>query len=211
MINILLNLSNFDEGWAYPSLEHILTPDKKVLILPLSYDEGWITDAYEWKRKFGKGRRHDDETSASDKIESADVLFFTGGYPHWMMQRLYDLGIQDNIRRFDGVVMGASAGACIQLDEFHLPSEDEEPFQYQEGLGLLAGFDIDVHYEEDLVHVEALIRSLEDMGKPIIAYPNQGGVIIEGDHFELLGGAFVVDVNDLNDLYDTYDYLRYDI
>ena len=50
-----------------------------------------------------------------------------------------------------------------------------------------------------------------DMGKPIIAYPNQGGVIIEGDHFELLGGAFVVDVNDLNDLYKTYDYLRYEI
>ena len=39
MINILLNISNFDEGWAYPSLENILTPDKKVLMLPLSYDE----------------------------------------------------------------------------------------------------------------------------------------------------------------------------
>ncbi|MBR4162510.1 MAG: Type 1 glutamine amidotransferase-like domain-containing protein [Solobacterium sp.] len=236
MINILLNISNFDEEWAYPSLENILTPDKKVLILPLSYNEGWITDAYEWKRKFGKGRRNyeeivrpfrsygitdrqikwinyytDDEFSARRKIEKADVLFFTGGYPDWMMQRLYDLGIQDDIRNFKGIVMGTSAGACIQLDEFHLPAEDEEPFQYQEGLGLLSGFDIDVHFEEDLVHLEALIRSLEDMGKPIIAYPNQGGVIIEGDHFELLGGAFVVDVNDLNDLYKTYDYLRYEI
>ncbi len=236
MINILLNISNFDEGWAYPSLENILTPDKKVLMLPLSYDEGWITDSYEWKRKFGKGRRHyeelvrpfrsygipdrniswvnyydDDESSSRRKIENADVLFFTGGYPHWMMQRLYDLGIQDDIRDFNGVVMGTSAGACIQLDEFHLPAEDEEPFQYQEGLGLLSGFDIDVHFEEDLIHIEALIRSLEDMGKPIIAYPNQGGVVIEGDHFELLGGAFVVDTNDLNDLYKTYDYLRYEI
>ena len=103
MINILLNISNFDEEWAYPSLENILTPDKKVLILPLSYNEGWITDAYEWKRKFGKGRRNyeeivrpfrsygitdrqikwinyytDDEFSARRKIEKADVLFFTG-------------------------------------------------------------------------------------------------------------------------------------
>jgi hypothetical protein len=104
--------------------------------------------------------------------------------------------------------MGTSAGACIQLDEFHLPAEGEYEYQYQEGLGLLSGFDIDVHYEEDLTHVEALIRSLEDMGKPVIACPNEGGVLIEDDHFELLGGAFVVDVNDLNDLYDTYDFLR---
>ena len=55
MANILLNLSNFDAVWAYPSLSQYLSAGKKVLILPLSYQEGWITDALEWKHEYGKG------------------------------------------------------------------------------------------------------------------------------------------------------------
>ena len=50
---------------------------------------------------------------------------------------------------------------------------------------------------------------IQYLGKPVIAYPNQGGIIIDGDHFELLGGAFVADVNDLDSLYQAYDYYRY--
>jgi hypothetical protein len=234
MIHVLLNLSNFDEPWAYGSMENFLNPSSKVLIVPLSYSEGWITDGIEWKEKYGKGTDgyeeivrpfrsfgikdrsikwinyyEDDETSARRKIQEADVLFFTGGYPDWMLQRLYDLGIKEDVQNFDGVMMGASAGAMIQLDEFHLTPDEDYEFQYQEGLGLLSGFDIDVHYQEDENHLGAMIRSLEDLGKPVIAYPNQGGIIIDGDHFELLGGAFVADVNDLDSLYQAYDYYRY--
>ena len=234
MANILLNISNFDEPWAYASIEPYLPKDAKVLILPLSYSEGWITDSEEWKEKYGRGKKYyeelvrpfrsflipdkqirwvnyyeDDAQSAKRKIAWADVLFFTGGYPDWMMQRLYDLDIQNAVREFDGVVMGTSAGALIQLDEFHLTPDEDYEFQYQEGLGLLSGFDIDVHYQEDENHLGAMIRSLEDLGKPVIAYPNQGGIIIDGDHFELLGGAFVADVNDLDSLYQAYDYYRY--
>ena len=234
MINVLLNLSNFDAPWAYGSMENLLSPDTKVLILPLSYNEGWITDAQEWQERFARGTDEyeelvrpflmfgipessiswinyyeDTQESCIRKIQMADVLFFTGGYPDWMMQRLYDLGIQETIQNYNGIVMGTSAGALIQLDEFHLTPEEDYEYQYQYGLGLLSGFDIDVHYEEDLKHVEAIIRALEDNGKPVIAIPNEGGVIIDGDYFEMMGDAFMLDLDDLDDLYKAYDALMY--
>lgn len=233
MIHILLNINNFDEPWAYGTLEHFLHPGTKVLILPLSYDDGWINDDFEWKERYGrKGLEHkdivrpfraygikekaikwinyyeDDHDSCVRKIREADVLFFTGGYPGWMLQRLYDLDLMDEIRNFDGIIMGTSAGAMIQFDEFHLTPEEDYEFQYYEGLGLLSGFDIEVHYEEDLTHIESIIRTIEDTGKAVICTPNEGGVLIDGDHFELLGGSFVLDTDDLDALYEAYEALK---
>lgn len=234
MANILLNISNFDAPWAYASLSQYLTADKKVLILPLSYHEDWITDDLEWHHEYGKGTDgyemlirpflsygireknirwvnyyEDDEVSAQKKLAWADVLFFTGGYPDWMLQRLYDFGIEQAVRDFDGVIMGTSAGALIQLEEYHLTPEDGYEFQYQYGLGMLSGFDLEVHYEEDERHLEAIIRTIEEKGIPVIAMPNEGGLLIDGDHFELLGGSFILDSRHLDELYETCEYLRY--
>ena len=232
MTNILLNKSNFDEYWAYDSLSPYLSEHTKVLVLPLSFHESWITDSFEWHECYGRGKDEyeeiirpflsygipeknirwinyfeDTQESCLRKIAHADLLFFTGGFPDWTLQRLYDLGIKEAVHAFDGIIMGTSAGALIQLEQYHLTPEYDYPYQYQEGLGMLSGFDIEVHYEEDLRHVEALIRTLEDLGCPVIVMPDEGGVLIDGDRFELLGGAFVLDGNDLDDLYRTYDYL----
>ena len=38
--------------------------------------------------------------------------------------------------------MGTSAGALIQLEEYHLAPDADYDFQYQEGLGLVSGFDM---------------------------------------------------------------------
>lgn len=233
MINVLLNLSNFDQPWAYETLHDVLNASQRVLIIPLSYNEGWINDAQEWRRCYGRGNKYyeelarpfrsygikdsqmkwinyfeDDHESSVRKIRSSDVLFFTGGYPDWMMQRLYDLDIQEEIRQYDGVVMGTSAGALIQLEEYHLSPDDDYEFQYQNGLGLLKGFDMDVHYQGDEAHISSIIRSLEDRGQPVLACPNQGGALISGDNVDLMGDAFIANPEDLDELYDIYNEVR---
>ena len=122
---------------------------------------------------------------------------------------LYDLGIKEAIAAFDGVVMGTSAGALIQLDEYHLNEEEGYPYQIQEGLGLIGGFDIDVHYEENETHVSGIIRSIEDMDRPVVCMPNDGGMILDGENVELLGGTFVLTRDNLDELYEEYDALQY--
>ena len=234
MANILLSIPAFYEDWAYPVLSQYIQPGMKAVICALSYGEGWITDAAEWHDHYSKGKEEYEEIvrpfrycgikdrnirwinycedtpeSAALKLSDADILYLAGGYPDWMLQRMYDLGIKDLIAGFEGTVIGASAGSMVQLDEYHLTPEDGYPYQYQEGLGMLGGFDVEVHYEEDLRHIEAIIRTLEDTGRPVVAMPDSGGMLIDGDRLELLGDSFILDVNDLNDLYDAYDALRY--
>ena len=48
----------------------------------------------------------------------------------------------------DGVMMGYSAGAVIQLAEYHLSPDDVYPeFEYYEGLPCLNDFYMEVHYQ----------------------------------------------------------------
>ncbi len=234
MTNILMSVPAFHTGWAYPALAPYIHPGMKAAIAALSYGEGWISDIDEWRMCYGKGQREYEEIvqpflacglrekdiawinyvedtplSAAKKILDSDILFLTGGYPDWMLQRMYDLEIKNLIRDYEGVVIGVSAGAMVQLDLYHLTPEDGYEYQYQEGLGMLGGFDVEVHYEEDLRHIEAIIRTLEDTGRAVVAMDNQSGLLIDGDHLELLGNAFILDMNDLDELYQTYDGLRF--
>lgn len=233
MINILLNLSNFDEPWAYETMEEYLHPTSHVLILPLSYNESWLSDHEDWYDMYGRDGRYydeilrpfrafgihdenvswvnyyeDDQEEALHKIKRADVLVLTGGVTDWVLQRLDDLGIREAVCNFPGVVMGISAGAMIQLSEFHRTPDEMREFDYQSGLGLVEGFDIDVHYEQTEEHLFAIIRSLEDKGQPIVCSPNKGGIVIDHGEYRLLGNAFVLTPDDLDEVYKAYDESR---
>lgn len=206
-MNILLNLYNFHEDWAREVLEDVFSPEMKVCLLPLSFHEDWIRNRKEWKIEYGpKGKCYlelvepfeaygilrknisivnyftDTAQSAREKVEQADVLFFTGGFPDKMMARLYDLELVETIQHFQGIVMGSSAGAMIQFDTYHItPDRDYDQFQYHQGLGFLYDFEIEVHYEGSDVQNEAIERVMEERNLPVIAIGNEGGVLIDGD------------------------------
>ena len=71
----------------------------------------------------------DTRESAIQKIEKADILYFTGGRPDRMMDRIKEFDLADVLRKHKGIVMGYSAGAVIQLSEYHLsPDKDYKEF-----------------------------------------------------------------------------------
>lgn len=213
MVNVLLNLYNFQEDWAYEALSQVLHPDQRVCLLPLSFHEDWVKNPQDWQREFGPESQHcyelvtafgaygipeeqicsvnyflDDPQSAREKVESADVLFFTGGFPDKMMLRLAELELLDVIRQHPGVIMGASAGALIQLDQYHLtPDADYDHFQIHQGLGLLEGFEIEVHYEGSDAQQESIDWVLSQRQVPLFAIGNQGGVLLGDGDCALLG------------------------
>ena len=54
----------------------------------------------------------------------------------------------DVLLAHDGIAMGYSAGALVQLAEYHLsPDTDYPRFTYQKGIPYLHGFYLEVHYE----------------------------------------------------------------
>ncbi|HIT61449.1 MAG TPA: Type 1 glutamine amidotransferase-like domain-containing protein [Candidatus Fimousia stercorigallinarum] len=232
-MNILLNINNFSEPFAYEILKDIIKPYMRVLIVPFSYHEDYIHNAEEFDEHYSKGKEEfediakefmnygikrrniqilhyyrDTRKTTHRKFHFADILFFIGGYPDRLMYRIDHLKLRPLIKKFKGIIMGTSAGAMVQLDCYHqTPEEEGQEYDYGEGLGLLSGFDIEVHYEPSFLQLTSMITDLKYRGRPIYALPNKGGMIVDGEKIVLLGDAFRIGPEDIDDIQATIDWV----
>lgn len=231
MVNILLNINNFSEDFAYDSLKEFITKDKKVLIIPLSFHEDWIKNEEDFNEHYAKGKEEyediakefmnygikrknikvvnyfkDSRKQIKSKLYFADIIFFTGGYPDKTLYRIDKLGIRNDLLKFKGIIMGTSAGAMIQFDKYHVtPEEEGQDYEYHDGLGMISGFDIEVHYEDSFEHLSSLIIDLKLHDKTIFALPNYGGLIYNDGNITLLGDAFELNKEDIDIMQDELD------
>ena len=93
----------------------------------------------------------------------------------------------------NGIVMGYSAGALIQLSEYHLsPDHDYPVFAYYNGLPYLGGFCLEVHYEGRDVQKEAIERVIKERGMPVYATSlMKGAIVVDNGKIQALGDVFV--------------------
>ncbi|MBE6121549.1 MAG: hypothetical protein IJ130_14970 [Solobacterium sp.] len=233
MINILLNSTNFDQPWAAETLVQILKPHMRTVILPLSYDYGWASDADDWRLRYDDDSAYsydllrplrsygisgedisvldyysDDPEEMERRILRSDLLVLVGEDPDACMERLDDLCLTGTIRSYNGIVMGLSAGSKIQQEAYFKTIDEDMEFSYRQGLGLLHGFDLDTHYVQDVFHLTGLIRSIETQNLPVAVLPEKGGMLVGGNEFVLMGEAFIAGVNDLDELYSLYEAER---
>lgn len=200
--NVLLNTYAFHEPWAQPWMSRLLEPWMKVTVVALSFNAGDTEEVAKTEnhrqdllpafRFYGIPEEnvrlvdwfHDNPITAQRKIASSQVLFFTGGWPEHMMYRLRVLELVEQIERFPGIIMGCSAGAMIQLKQYHItpfPEDGYPEFCYMNGMNLLKDFYIEVHYmETDLQHC-SIQRVRQEKQKPVIALYNDGGLIVQED------------------------------
>ena len=215
MANVLLNYYNFDGEWARPHLEKYLK-SKKVLILPLAYREFQAWDNESFLAIYGKGGEkypaitrpfleygiaeaeldwlnpYDGKDHIS-QIKNADLLFFTGGMPEKAIKRMEDLHIVDAVKNFSGVVMGASAGAMLQLETYHItPDEDYAEYGIWHGLGLVGGIDLEVHYLATPLQQQCSARAVKDTGLPVYQMWHEGGLIVDGGKITVMGSVELV-------------------
>ena len=214
--NVLLNIYEFQADWAKPVLGEILKPEHRVTILTMSHGDE-IPDRNTWEKLYLPGREiynvltgaygaygipkeniqfvgwyHDTPETALEKIGEADVLFLTGGLPDVFETRLEEWGLVEPIRQFPGIVMGCSAGAMMQLTEYHItPDEDYDTYGYYPGLALLEGFEPEVHYAASEVQKESIRRYLRERGKPVYAMTNQGGLVVRDGEITPMGEVTV--------------------
>ena len=213
MVNILHNRYNIDADWMKPALAKYIRPDMRVLVVALSFRDDRVTCAADWNRLYAPGGMYyegiaaafgaygigperiefiggfaDTEQSAREKVERADILYFLGGLPDRMYERLRGLNLVGIMKKYEGIVMGYSAGALIQLAEYHLsPDKDYPEFGYYEGIGWLDGFYAEVHYEGTETQNAAIRRVLRERGKTVFAMPDDGAVIVEDGRIRTLG------------------------
>ena len=216
MTNVLLNYYNFDGDWARPHLEKIFNSKPRVLIIPLAYREAQAWDNSSFLSIYGKGgekygnilspflsygyAENDiawlnpyDGSNHIEQIRNADLLFFTGGMPEKAIARMEQLGITQAVKCFKGTVMGASAGAMLQLGAYHItPDDDYDEYGIWHGLGLVNGLDLEVHYLATDLQNKCTERAVKELGVPVYQMWHEGGLLVEKGKVTVMGNVRIV-------------------
>ena len=215
MINILLEGYDINADWLYDDLKKYILPNDSVTVVAFSFRDSEVKNSADWNLLYSKENSiyyngivggftaygisennitflnyfEDTKESAKLKIDNADIVCFTGGCPDRMMDRIKEFDLVDVLRNFNGIVMGYSAGAVIQLSEYHLsPDKDYKEFKYYNGLAYLDDFYLEVHYKNTKVQNKAIHRVLAEKGKTVYATTfMSGAVIVDNGNIKLLG------------------------
>jgi len=68
-------------------------------------------------------------------------ILFPGGFPEKIIKRLDDIKLTSTIETYQGIIMGFSAGAMIQCENYYIsPAEDYPEFTYENGLKGIKNF-----------------------------------------------------------------------
>jgi hypothetical protein len=213
MVNILFDCPNADD--FKEELSPYFSENSRVTVVALSFYDDYVFDEKSWEKVYGKnvGEGYfevasalkefgvdeknvkyinyftDSRESATEKIKWANTLYFTGGLPDRMMERIIEMGILPALSCFDGVVFGYSAGAVIQLREYHLyPDGDYKDYGYYEGLSYVDSLLLEVHYEYKSEQDESVRRVLSERTLPVyVTHTMGGGVVVDGDNITVIG------------------------
>lgn len=219
MINILLEGFDIDASWLYDELKNYIQLNFSVAVVAFSFRDSRVNSLSDWNAVYSKegGKYYygivggftaygipeeninfinyftDTKESAAQKIKKADIIYFLGGLPDRMMDRIKEFDLYDVLMKHDGILMGYSAGAVIQLAEFHLSPDDDYPeFKYYEGLPYLNDFYMEVHYEGTQVQDASIQRVLSERGKTVYATAvRSGAILVDNGNIKLLGNVKV--------------------
>lgn len=215
MVNILLDYYDINNPWLFNTLKNYIKPQSKVAIIAFSFRDNQVKNLMDWNALYSKngGKYYgglvnalmtygidednveflnyftDTKETAARKIRSADILYFLGGLPDRMYERLREFDLVDIIMKHDGITMGYSAGAVIQLAEYHLSPDDDYPvFGYYKGLSLLRDFYVEVHYENTDAQNTAITSVLKEKKKTVYAFSiGKGAMVVENGEIHLHG------------------------
>ncbi|WP_251671813.1 MULTISPECIES: Type 1 glutamine amidotransferase-like domain-containing protein [unclassified Sporosarcina] len=210
---MLFSQYNFHESWAKDYVRRYINPADKVLIIPFSFSDS-VNNSKDWdhayNQEFGKFYQNictpflsysiqetniswlnyflDSHETAKEMIKNSDIIFLTGGLPDKSMDRLREFGLLNEITNYTGVIIGSSAGAMIQLAEYHItPDKDYASFSYNKGLNLLSDFDIEIHYEGSDIQNRSISKVLEEKADSVFAIGDSGGMIAADQEMILFG------------------------
>ncbi len=212
-MNILLSSYDFHEPWAHEIMKSLLHPGMKVIVIPFSFENDLVKTKDDYDQHYGIQGKHvpyilrpfhyygitditfidyfrDSHELAKEKVKQADIIFLTGGLPDQYLQRLEEFELIASLKESQAIFIGASAGAMVQLDTYHItPDNDYPKYQYGKGIGLVSGFEIEVHYCHSLAQDEGIQRVIAERHLPTYTIANDGGLLVSGQQRICFGHA----------------------
>lgn len=210
MVNIMLSRSYIDNPYLYVYFKKYIKKGMKILVIPWSFYPGSDYDTYrpggeryqklvnqfipydieerdiEWLDYY-----NDNHEIAVKKINKADLIYLTGGLPDKFFERIEEFNIKTNLEQFKGVMLGISAGACIQFGTYHLsPDADYKKFNIYPGLNIINDFGVEVHYgDRRRAQKKALKKANLIIPRTYYTIPDAGALIKDGNNIILINGA----------------------
>ncbi len=224
MTNILSKGYEISAPWLFDSLKAYIKPFQKVAILALAFRDSRIKNLADWNALYEKDKGcyysgivgslgdyeipesqiefinyfTDTPEAANQKIRNADILYFPGGLPDRMMERIREMRIYDSILHHEGIFLGYRAGAVIQLRDHHLsPDKDYPEFAYYSGFPFIDGSYLEVHYEGRPEPPASIRRVLSEKQRPVYAtHFMNGAILVDKEKIHLLGSVSTFDCPD---------------
>jgi len=215
-MNILLDHLDFDMEYGYEYFKNIIKTEMKVTIIPFSFHEDWITDSTAWEKSYNRmsGKYYeelvkpfksygidegniqlinyyvDDEKSAIEKIKNSNILLFTGGFPEKIMKRLNEIKLTSTIETYQGIIMGFSAGAMIQCENYYIsPDEDYTEFTYEKGLKGINNFAVQVHFKCKKEEIDSIEKYMNEIVNKVYTTTGESAILVDNGKVTLLGNA----------------------
>lgn len=219
MINILLEGYDLDAKWLYDELKPYIKPEYKVAVVAFSFRDNRVKNVADWAALYSKesGRFYagivgafcsyrikeenitflnyfkDTSEQAKNKIQQADIVYFLGGLPDRMMDRINKFELFDVFKNHKKVTIGYSAGAVVQLSEYYLsPDADYPEFNYYKGIPYINDFYFQPHYEGNENQIASINRILSERKKSVYAtHTGKGAVIVVDGVVKTIGEVSV--------------------
>ncbi len=212
MQHLLLSKTIVKSKYIHEFLKHYISSKDTILVVLYSFFTKWFKNK-EMYQDYYKENSHydnkiklqfssygakieylnyynDNEDTREKKINDATVLFFPGGSPDQMMDRLKKHNLIEKIKKFKGITIGSSAGAMIHLDKAHIYKDnDYKKFSYVKGLSFIKDFDFSVHYRRKIQQKKAIRKVWKEKPKDIYSIPDDGGLFYDQGEIHLLGSA----------------------
>lgn len=215
-MNILLDSLDFHKEYAFNTLKDIIKADMQVVIIPFSFHGDWIPNAEAWEKSYNRinGQYYqdiitpflsygisenniefinyykDDTNTAKSKIAKSHIIFFTGGFPEKIMERLKEFNILTTVEEYSGIIMGWSAGAMMQCENYYVsPDKDYPEFVYGTGLKRISDFTVEVHYKGTETQIESMKKYIKETGNEVYTTEKESAIIVDNGQVILLGNA----------------------
>ncbi|AUD64986.1 hypothetical protein BK011_04570 [Tenericutes bacterium MZ-XQ] len=218
MINILNMDYKIHDDWCKDFYSKYINENDKVCVLAFSYRQSQISNLEEWSLFYGPdegsyykgiveaymafGINEDNISFVNYYIHSIEqmqsmisestILYLPGGIPTGFFDKIIEKDLLSTISNYEGVVIGCSAGAMIQMDEYFIsPDKDYPTYSLEKGMGLLSGFGVEAHFSNEKHQLDSIYKYINDKKLPVYGLSDDGVLVVEKDKIILFGSVEV--------------------
>lgn len=162
--------------WAKPSFDKMYQKRKllKDYLRSLGADRVDFVDYSETKE------------AIESKMAISNIVYLTGGQPSILIERLQKTGVDQLLKKYQGVIVGRSAGALAVCRKFVSTCRINKKVRIVEGLGLL-----DITLKAHYISADEDILKKFSLREDIFAVPAMSALIYDNLKLSAIGEVYV--------------------